>query len=135
MRRILLASHHNMAEGMRDTLLFLTGMDHVYAISAYVDDTSLDAQIKDFKTIMMPEDSLVILTDMLGGSVNQKLCSLMSKNVHLICGMNLPLALTLTLYPQNKELDDEVINNMIKEAQQQMIYMNNYKIEEDCEDE
>ena len=66
MRKILLASHRNMAEGMRDTLEFLTGMHNLYAISAYMDETSLQQQIEEFTDILKPEDTLLILTDMQG---------------------------------------------------------------------
>lgn len=135
MRKILLASHRNMAQGMRDTLEFLTGMHNIYAISAYMDEASLEQQIEEFCSILQPTDTLVILTDMQGGSVNQGFCSLMSERVHLICGCNLPLALSIALVPQEQTLDVAYIGKLIEEARQQILYMNTFEPIYDCEDE
>lgn len=135
MRKILLASHRNMAQGMRDTLEFLTGMHNIYAISAYMDEASLEQQIEEFCSILQPADTLVILTDMQGGSVNQGFCSLMSERVHLICGCNLPLALSIALVPQEQTLDVTYIGKLIEEARQQILYMNTFEPIYDCEDE
>ena len=135
MRKILLASHRNMAEGMRDTLEFLTGMHNFYAISAYMDETSLQQQIEEFTDMLKPEDTLLILTDMQGGSVNQMFCPLMSKRVHLICGINLPLALSLALIPQEQQIDAALIEALLEESRQQIRYMNTFTLTDDSEDE
>ena len=135
MRKILLASHRNMAEGMRDTLEFLTGMHNLYAISAYMDEISLQQQIEEFTDMLKPEDTLLILTDMQGGSVNQMFCPLMSKRVHLICGINLPLALSLALIPQEQQIDAALIEALLEESRQQIRYMNTFTLTDDSEDE
>ena len=135
MRKILLASHRNMAEGMRDTPEFLTGMHNLYAISAYMDETSLQQQIEEFTDILKPEDTLLILTDMQGGSVNQMFCPLMSERVHLICGINLPLALSLALIPQEQQIDAALIEALLEESRQQIRYMNTFTLTDDSEDE
>ena len=41
MRRYIIASHHLLAHGLKDTLNFLTSMDGIIDISAYMDDTDL----------------------------------------------------------------------------------------------
>ena len=46
MRRYIIASHHLLAHGLKDTLNFLTSMDGIIDISAYMDDTDLPTQIK-----------------------------------------------------------------------------------------
>ena len=135
MRKILLASHRNMAEGMRDTLEFLTGMHNLYAISAYMDETSLQQQIEELTDMLKPEDTLLILTDMQGGSVNQMFCPLMSERVHLICGINLPLALSLALIPQEQQIDAALIEALLEESRQQIRYMNTFTLTDDSEDE
>lgn len=38
MRRYIIASHHLLAHGLKDTLNFLTSMDGIIDISAYMDD-------------------------------------------------------------------------------------------------
>ena len=41
MRKYIIASHHLLAHGLKDTLNFLTSMDGIIDISAYMDDTDL----------------------------------------------------------------------------------------------
>ena len=38
-----------------------------------------------------------MMTDMLGGSVNQQFCPYVNDHRHLICGINLPCALSLVI--------------------------------------
>ena len=68
MRRYIIASHHLLAHGLKDTLNFLTSMDGIIDISAYMDDTDLPTQIKELFDSFDPEDEVVMMTDMLGGS-------------------------------------------------------------------
>lgn len=134
MRRIVLASHHKLADGMKDTIQFLSGMNHVYAISAYVDETRIEEQIDELFKIFDDSDEIFILTDMMGGSVNQKFYGMMNEHTHVICGMNLPLALTLALQPEN-ELTDEQVAKLVAEARKQLIYMNTYQLSDMNDDE
>ena len=47
MRRFVIASHHRMARGLKETLEFLTSRSDIVDISAYVDERDLDGQIRD----------------------------------------------------------------------------------------
>ena len=134
MRRIILASHHTLAEGMKDTLQFLSGMENVYAISAYMDEKKIEDQIKEVFNNFNEEDEVFVLTDMFGGSVNQKFFGMMSERIHVICGMNLPLALTLALQPE-EQLTKEQVAAFAEEARQQVIYMNTYQMSDGEDDE
>ena len=69
---------------------------------------------------------------MAGGSVNQKFYQHISDKVHVIAGVNLPLAMSIALQLDNENLD---IPSIVEEAQQQIIYMNDQKSEEKVEDE
>ena len=71
MRRYIIASHHLMAHGLADTLRFLTSREDIIDISAYIDDSDLETMIRTAFESFDPEDEVVIMTDMLGGSVNQ----------------------------------------------------------------
>ena len=92
MRRFVIGSHHLLAHGLRDTLEFLTCKENIIDISAYVDDTDAEEQIAQVFASIAPEDEVIIMTDMLGGSVNQKFCPYMTEHRHLISGINLPSA-------------------------------------------
>ena len=63
MRRYIIASHHLLAHGLKDTLNFLTSMDGIIDISAYMDDTDLPTQIKELFDSFDPEDEVVMMTD------------------------------------------------------------------------
>ena len=107
MRRYIIASHHLLAHGLKDTLNFLTSMDGIIDISAYMDD-------------------IVMMTDMLGGSVNQQFCPYVNDHRHLICGINLPCALSLVLQPQDMPLTAETIRTIVEESRSHLIYVNEY---------
>lgn len=128
MRHFIIASHHKMAGGLKDTLEFVTQQqDNVTAICAYYKGEDLEKQIEACFQSFAENDEVIILTDMLGGSVNQKFYPYISEKVHLIAGMNLPLAIGLILYPKEKELTDKVIQDMVAEAKSYIIYVNTYK--------
>lgn len=135
MRKFLIASHHLLAHGLKDTLTFLTSKDNITDISAYMGTEDLDQQIQEAFRSFGPEDEVVILTDMLGGSVNQRFYPYMSSRCHLICGVNLPCALSLVLQPEDTLLTPEKIQEIVEEARGHLIYVNEYRAEEKAEDE
>lgn len=136
MRKIIIASHHQMAYGLYQTVQFLTKAPQVYEISAYVDDIDIQKQIEEVWTHIGPDDEVFIFTDIIGGSVTQKFFSYKSDKVHLICGMNLPLVIAAVLSSNNAPMSPEEIRRMVKEAQDSIIYINEYENDNNsCEDE
>lgn len=133
MRKIIIASHHRLAQGMADTLNFLSAYPNVAVLNAYVDEQNIDDQIQ---TIMkdIHEEEVFIFTDMLGGSVTQKFVPYMNKKTHLICGMNLPLVLTIAL-GHVEAYDEQEINELIQEAREALLYVNTYQIVNQDDDE
>lgn len=119
MRRFVIGSHHLLAHGLRDTLEFLTCKDNITDISAYMDDTDAEEQIRQVFASFDPEDEVIIMTDMLGGSVNQKFCPYMTEHRHLISGINLPCALSLALQPEDVLLTKEEIHQIVEESSYQ----------------
>lgn len=135
MRRIVIASHHRMAYGLRETLEFLTKAPEVYEISAYVDETDIMDQIREVFQAFRDDDEVFVFTDMIGGSVAQNFYGMKNDHTHLICGMNLPLVLTVALSPQ-EPMTAEDIRRIIKEAQDSIIYVNEFQSQDDdSEDE
>ena len=124
MRRIVIASHGKMAEGVKHTLDFITGGNfNIYAVCAYVDETPLNKTISDLFSSFDPNDEVVVLTDMISGSVNQEFMSYRNKGIFLIAGINIPLALAVTLEDDSKPLTYEVINRIVKESMAQIQLM------------
>ena len=129
-----MASHHTRAEGMRDTVCFLSGACEIYAISAYMDETKLEDQIQDVFSNFDATDEIFIFTDMLGGSVNQTFYPYMKEQVHLLCGMNLPLVLAVALAPET-HMTKAALTELLSQAQQQIIYINDYEAASAADDE
>ena len=135
MRRYVIASHHRLAKGLKDTLEFLTARRDIRDINAYVDDQDLDEQIQSVFSSFSPEDEVIIMTDMLGGSVNQHFCPYMSEKCHLICGTSLPCALSLVLIPDNLPLTREGLHQIVEDSKNHLIYVNEYEAANDPKDE
>lgn len=134
MRKYIIGSHHKFAYGLKCTLEFLTGAKDIYDISAYVDDVALEDQIEECFKKINEDDIVFIFTDMLGGSVNQKFFPYINDNVHLICGVNLPLVLSIVLQ-DDENINPSNITNIIDECKSQIIYMNQYGVEDNQYDE
>ena len=70
-------------------------------------------------------------TDALGGSVNQRFSRFASDRIHVIAGVNLPLAMTVALARPDEKLDFDAL---VDEARQQIVYVNGVSSAE-CEDD
>ena len=128
MRRFLIITHGTLSEGFKNTLSMITGAhSNVTAISAFIQNVSLEDLTKDFMSKVEEKDEVVVLTDLLGGSVNQFFIHHIDKlHFHLITGINLALLMSLVFYPQDKYLDENSITEEVKRAREQMVYMNAY---------
>ena len=96
-RVIVIASHHRMADGLKETLNFITGgLTEVVSLSAYVDNRPVEEEIDELMNGFADEDEVVVLTDLTSGSVNQKFFKYRNRpHTHIVSGMNLPLAVRL----------------------------------------
>ena len=125
MKRLILASHGRLAEGMADTARMIVGdqtelipLSLVSGMQPELLKTKVEGMIKSW-----PGELTVILTDLWGGSVNTALLPLCADaNVHLIAGMNLNLVLQLCL--SDVETGGMAIESILNEAQKSMVYGN-----------
>lgn len=138
MRRFIFASHHKLAYGLKDTVDFLTGATKIiYDINAYlVDETKdIDTVVAELFASFDDEDEVVVLVDMMGGSVYQKFYPYMSDKVHVICGMNLPMALSFVLAPEDECLTSEKVEQVLMDCKNQLVYVNKMAASVDEDDE
>ena len=133
MKHIVIASHHRYAAGLKDTLEFVLGEMDIATICAYVDDEPLPDQVDRVFSRFGPDDEVLVLTDMLQGSVNQALRQYVNERVHVITGVNLPLAIELAV--ETRPLTPQVIDEAISKARDQLVYVNELSIDVDDEDE
>lgn len=137
MRKFIIATHRTLAKGLADSLNFFSNKgNEIEAINAYVDDNNFPAEKVDslFKTFTK-EDEIVIMTDILSGSVTQKMSAYMNDRVFLITGINLPLALALILLPTTTTLTNKKIEQLIEESKQQIVLVNDNQTVDNSEDE
>ncbi len=123
MRKFLLASHGNLAAGMKSTIEMIAGArEDVQAVCAYTEEVpDVKAFMEEYMKNRNEEDELVIITDLLGGSVNNEMSQYRCvPNVHIIAGMNAALVLNLVLGTGEVEA---LIAESIQAAKEQISYM------------
>ena len=153
MRKIVLASHHLLADGLKDTIQYLMPtLTDIQSVSAYMDNVPVKffkgiapaqyvafttqssvgtipvtlRQLKEALGEINEDNEYIIFTDMLGGSVNQEAVKyLQYPNVYVITGMNLPIVLSVCLSLASCEkVNEDVIRNAIDDAKSQIVYVN-----------
>ncbi|WP_195934432.1 PTS sugar transporter subunit IIA [Streptococcus sobrinus] len=136
-RKILLASHNHMASGLKSSIEFLAGeQDNLMALDAYVDGQAIDQKIKELFASFPKETEVLIFTDLLSGSVNQKLFPYrLREHTHLITGMNLPIVLSTVLKLSESYLSNEEMRSLVEEARTSLVYVNELNLEQGGEDE
>ena len=75
MKKFLFATHGTLATGMKSTLELLVGnVADITCLTAYVNpDDNVDEQLKAYFSEISDEDQVIVCTDLMGGSVNQKI--------------------------------------------------------------
>ncbi|MEO1771161.1 PTS sugar transporter subunit IIA [Candidatus Enterococcus ferrettii] len=137
MRKIILASHHNLAIGMKDTLEYIIPtVGDITAIAAYTTNMPVNEEIEAALADITEKDEAIIFTDLLGGSVNQNFTKYLTyPNVHLIAGMNLPVIMSCLLPLGDAAIEPEQLRLAIQEGQQQIVYVNDYLTQQTLDEE
>ena len=121
MKKILIATHGTFASGAESTVRFRMGnVGNITCINAYVDqDENLVETLERYFAQIRPEDQVIVLTDIKGGSVNQKIVPYaVRENVFLVAGFNLPLLVALAIAPEGITKDG--IKQYIEDSRNQM---------------
>lgn len=73
MLRLFLSSHGHLASGMKSSVEILSGAnDRLTVFDAYVNEENVkDVLDNYFASVVKPEDQVILLSDLYGGSVNQ----------------------------------------------------------------
>lgn len=126
MNRIILASHGGLSAGMKDTVQMILGeMPNLYALATLRDETEpITVAARRLLEGFAAEDAVYIVTDVMGGSVNNEMLTLLPEYpaVHLICGMN--ASLVLTLASNDEALTQDELAECIEDAKAQIIDCN-----------
>ena len=123
MNRIILASHAGMSAGIKDTLQMVLGeQPNLYVVATTRDESETIVTVtRRLLEKFDPGDHVVILTDILGGSVNNDMMTLLPdySDIRIICGMNLSLVLSLVMC--SEPWNGEILRNAIHQAKEQII--------------
>ena len=99
MKKIILASHGNLAQGMLDSISMLVGdpKDKIEVLTLKIGDSTECLFQETVKKIENnPQDEFILITDVFGGSINNAaLQYLIYPNLIVISGMNLGLVLEI----------------------------------------
>lgn len=120
MKKFLIATHGLLADGFASSIKILLGREDITTINAYLDNSEnsgYESDIKNFIDSLTDDDQGVIFTDLLGGSVNQKVMNILAssnKDIFLITQTNLPIVLQMVL--DEEKITAEKIDKFIEES-------------------
>ncbi len=130
MRRILLATHGEFAAGILNSAEIILGStENVQTLCAFIDPAEdFQEKVKNIVEEIPEGDELIVVTDILGGSVNNEFMRYLDrKGFHLISGLNLPMLIELIL---STEPDTEkMIELLISQMPGQIRYCNQIQVE------
>ncbi len=107
--KIILATHGSFADGILSSAKLILGDEmcsDIVTLCAYTtDDYDLRLEVEK-KLNELKYESLVVMTDMFGGSVNNEFFNFQEKyKFELITGLNLPLLLEVIINKEQLNLD------------------------------
>ncbi len=139
MRHIVIASHAHFADGIAESITLLVGIPcDIRTISCFVDGTTDVAAAVRATLADIPEaDEVVVCTDLLGGSVNNELLSIVQEipNIYLVTNMNLPLLLTLALGINDEEDLPAFLRSLVNSDKMRPVFCNDALADVDEDEE
>lgn len=122
MRHVVIASHYGLAAGLKSTLEGIAGQNHdIREVCAFVDETSLEEKLARAFSGIEESDEVLVLTDILQGSVNQLVVCSAPKGSIVVTGVNLPVALELVLH--TGPLTPDAVRRAVTQAREQLVYL------------
>lgn len=113
MVKFFLSSHGHLASGIKSSIDILLGnSDRLTVFDAYVDEKSLEKELNAFYRGVAPEDQVILMSDMYGGSVNSIMYTFLDRpNTTLLAGVNLALVIGLVINegPISREMLRDVV--------------------------
>jgi len=136
MRKYVVATHGGMAGGICSTVELIIGhQENLIPINAYTEECQ--DPMPEFQKILAkyPEDEIVIMTDLMGGSVNSNAVMLTGdERVHVITGVSLVLVIGMLLSDSEEDIKS-VIAGALRDAREGMVYCENTGAEESENDD
>ncbi|MEO1770057.1 PTS sugar transporter subunit IIA [Candidatus Enterococcus ferrettii] len=122
MKKLLIASHGDLAKGMLSSIEMITGSTAgITTINAYQEAVDLDSELTAFIHSLKEEDEVFVFTDLYGGSVNQKITERFireKQGIRIVSGFNFPVILEILLGPES--IDSALLVGMIEKARNEL---------------
>ena len=137
MYKILLLSHGRFCEGALDTLkIFLPDTDFVTAIPFYTQGVNGDELLEDYIASIAADDVVLVFTDLLTGSVNQKVMQGLGQlpNVLVVTGFNLPALFEAATLDEDSATPEQ-LRALLPGWREGLMYMADYQPETFADDE
>lgn len=130
--RLLLGSHGHLASGMATAIEILAGpQPHLTILDAYVDQRNIDEELKAYFASVPSEETVVMLSDLYGGSVNQKMYLYLERpHTYLIAGVNLALVLELCMQSEVSLTTLHQLTEQSRQLQRVVLYDEAPKLED-----
>lgn len=131
-KKIVIATHGILADGYKNTLDILgIPQDNINVMNFYCGTQHNEQEIHEIFASLKEHEQMIVFTDIQFGSVNQmfvkQALDFPCKNIAILTGMNLPLMLEVIL--AKEELSEEMLQNMVEKAAEQMtlVDLNQFK--------
>lgn len=119
MLKVFLASHAHLASGLKSSLLiFMSECLNLTVYDAYTegDTTTIQEHLDAFYESVAPEDEVLLLSDIYGGSVNTAMCAYLDRpHTRLVTGVN--LSFLIEVMAENT-LSDERLDQIIQTSRE-----------------
>ena len=134
MLKIFISSHGHFASGIKSSVEILMGPNpRITVFDAYVTQESVQENLDRFYETVTPEDKVLLLSDLYGGSVNQVMYTYLEKpNTKLVAGVNLALVMELAV---KEDISDEELEQLVVQSREMLRIVELDKSETKEEDE
>ncbi|MDO4429369.1 MAG: PTS sugar transporter subunit IIA [Atopobiaceae bacterium] len=135
---VVVATHGDMADGIKSAAILLTGQHDCFATVGLREGVSPDAylaQIKDAIDSVDQGDGVLAFVDLFGGTPSNSVCRLLGNDsVHAIAGVNLPMLLE-ALMSRDVSSIDELARTVCEVGAQGIVDLRRRLEETGCEDD
>lgn len=126
MKKIIIATHHKLANGFKETLNYiLPNTVEVIDICAYLENISIESQIDKVLSDFKKDEQIFVFTDIKGGSVNQEFTKKIGEyNIELISGVNLAIIISIALQLGEENIGIDTIREEVINSSKELVYIN-----------
>jgi mannose/fructose-specific phosphotransferase system component IIA len=124
-KQIVIATHALLAKGFQESLNFIfKPEDPIHTICAFTEVSDPGKAFEELFDTFSEEDTVVVLTDLVGGSVNNLIAErLQGRDFYLISGINLAVLLEIACVPE-ENLNEDFIRKTLEQGKKGIVFIN-----------